>query len=145
VAASKRRDRRIQPGEPPKKGRIDPGDPSQLGEITFSFKYLRSDPPVRQNFPDGYLDELLKCLKAFSERQKGEVVGSRNPSLRAHGIDWSKSNVPNGFDHLPSHLRDIAGFQLTVRREQYGRIIGFLSGTVFYVCWLDPNHETMGI
>ena len=139
----KKRGKRIAPGEPPAgSGRIKPDDPAALRKILFSFKYLHLTPPVSQEFPGDYLPELMKCLRAFSGRERGEVVGNRNPSMRAHGIDWAKSNFPAGFSHLPAHLRDVAGFQLTVRRDKYGRVIGFLSGAVFYVCWLDPQHET---
>lgn len=148
MAASKKRRGRnrrkgINPGEPPGSDRINPGAPRDR-QITFSFKYLHPKPPVSQDFPDGYLKELMNCLKEISEWDQGEFVGNRSSSLRAHGIDWSDSNIPDGFTHLPKHLQDSAGYQISIERDVYGRVIGLLIGSVFHVCWLDPNHETMG-
>ena len=69
----------------------------------------------------------------------GELTRNRNRSQRSHGIDWAKSNVPQGFDHLPDQLRDVNGFQLTVRKNLFGRVTGPLLDNRFYVCWLDPQ------
>ena len=94
--------------------------------------------------PDDYWDELMSCLKTLSGLKTSEVLGKRSSSLRAHGIDWDDSNVKEGFAHLPSHLRDSNGFQFSVKRDNYGRIVGLLLHNVFYVCWFDPEHQTTG-
>lgn len=133
----------IDPGKIPGSNRI-PTPALPADQIKFSFKYLHPNPPVSQSFPEGYWAALLGCLREHSGLNHNELVGNRNPSLRAHGIDWDDSNVPGGFDHLPSHLADVAGFQITISKDVFGRVIGFLIDGVFYVCWLDPNHETMG-
>lgn len=142
---NKRKDKRgrIRP-DPPQAGRIRTGIPAPETHLRFSFRYLHPKPPVSQNFPDGYWAELLRCFKQISELRRADLLGNRNPALRAHGIDWAKSNFPNGFEHLPEQYREYAGYQLSVRRDTYGRVIGFIREDVFYVCWLDPNHETMG-
>lgn len=128
----------------PSGGRIVAGSLPRDDGITFSFKYLHRNPPVSQEFPDGYWSELLRCFREYCGRNKGEIVGNRNPSLRAHGLDWDDSKVTDGFSHLPPHLRDCNGFQLSVKKDTFGRVIGLLLGSVFYVCWLDPKHETTG-
>jgi len=146
VAASRNRRRhrrQIDPDGPPGASRIQPGSPPD-DQITFSFKYLHPNPPVSQNFPADYWGELMSCLKMISGLNTGEILGNRSSSRRAHGIDWDDSNIPEGFAHLPQHLRDSAGFQFSVKRDDYGRIVGLLLGNVFYVCWFDPEHQTTG-
>lgn len=145
MAASRSKKRKgINPGKPPGESRIDPGSPPPDQTITFSFKYLHPNPPVSQEFPEGYFAELLRCLQHHSRQFKSELVGSRNPAEKAHGINWATSNVPQGFDHLPKQLREMNGYQLSVKREEFGRIVGLLLENVFYVCWFDPQHETTG-
>ena len=144
MTASRTRNKRgqIKAGSLPP-GRIKAGDLPPDQHITFSFKHLHPNPPVSQNFPDGYWGELLRCLKQHSRMLVGEILGNRSP-LRAHGIDWSDSNVPQGFSYLPEPFCDMGGFQLSVKRDTFGRIIGLLIGNVFSVCWLDPQHQTTG-
>lgn len=147
MAASKRRDKKGKKGrvkpEPLSTGRIKPDSPPlQPEEIMFSFKYLHPTPPVSQEFPEGYWNALFRRLHDVSRMKLSEFLGSRNDALKAHGIKWEDSAFKDGFPHLNEQLRAYKGYQFSIDRYNFGRVIGFLRGNVFYICWLDPKHET---
>ncbi len=145
MAASKRSKKGIEASPVPHKGgRIrDDGPPPEPDEIRFSFKHLHPTPPVSQIVGDGYYEALFERLKAVSQMKRTEFLANRNDALKAHGINWEASAVPNGFNHIRDpQLRDYKGYQFSIDRYNHGRVVGLLVGNTFHICWLDPNHET---
>ncbi|MBM7624797.1 hypothetical protein [Sporohalobacter salinus] len=75
-------------------------------------------------------------MKTFKERY--------NRVLRNHRINWNREEVTeNGFG-LP--LDDDDGvlnesWQFSISRNKHGRVHGFIIDNIFYIVWLDPEHN----
>ncbi|NER33336.1 MAG: hypothetical protein F6J93_04585 [Oscillatoria sp. SIO1A7] len=84
---------------------------------------------------------MLLRLKDLSRITYNEFVSNQSPSLRSHKIYWPQTTEPNGFTCLNAELREQQAFQFEISANQYGRIHGFFINNIFYVVWLDPNHN----
>lgn len=60
--------------------------------------------------------------------------------LRVHGHDWKKATAKFGFpdSFFEQHQDDCLQFSIS---KANGRVHGFLIENVFYVVWLDPDHN----
>jgi hypothetical protein len=115
--------------------------PLQQG-ITFSFKYFQDKhSKFSCNSKDAtYWLTLLERLKALSSLTAQELLVNRSSSLRCHPIKWeetseSKFGLPN-----EEQLVDTP-YQFSLSSNEHGRVHGFFIDQVFYIIWLDPNHQ----
>jgi hypothetical protein len=138
-------------------GKIKPGAiPSNLrnvqkpaliqtaGMIHFSFKHL--DLASNEKFgvhlcANGYLPKLLERLRDLCGYKTAELKASKSSSLRVHPIDWRDTSEPNGFDCLNQQLRQIPAWQFEITANAHGRVHGFFLDDIFFVVWVDPNHQ----
>jgi hypothetical protein len=115
--------------------------PLQQG-ITFSFKYFQDN---HRKFScnskeAAYWLTLLERLKALSSLTAQELRGNRSSSLRCHPIRWADTSE-NGFG-LPNEEQLVdTPYQFSLSSNEHGRVHGFFIDQVFYVIWLDPNHQ----
>jgi hypothetical protein len=63
-----------------------------------------------------------------------------------HPILWEESNVPDGFPNIDNNeLGTDAAWQFCLYESSKAhpdwRVHGFAVDEIFYVVWLDPNHE----
>lgn len=70
-----------------------------------------------------------------------ELSANRSAALRAHPIDWEHTSEKNGFSQLNEQLQLFKPYQFSISANAHGRIHGFVSSSVFYVIWLDPEHR----
>lgn len=111
--------------------------------LSFSFRYFVDRPPfeVARGGP-GYLLTLLERLRDLGPLTALELQTNRNPALRCHQIDWTATTERGGFAHLNSSIRSQAvPYQFSLSGNAHGRVHGFFIGDVFYVVWLDPEHQ----
>lgn len=111
-------------------------------KISFSFNFLTTkgqkfNYKVQQN---GYFVKLLERLKNYGNMTVRDVQTDRSSSTRCHPIEWVQTTetcfgIPRE-DEVCQHK-----YQLTVSANEHGRLHGFFIYNVFYVVWLDPNHE----
>jgi hypothetical protein len=133
---------KIKTRPPLPRGKIpQPSVPLDSG-LTFSFKHL--DLTGDADFSlmhrkEGYTAVLLERLRAISGMKLEEFRNNRG--LRSHVIDWSRTQRPEGFNHLNEQLRDLPAWQFQLTSNEHGRVHGFLVEEVFYVVWLDPDHR----
>ncbi len=140
---AKRKKGRISAGQvPPHRGKIPsaPDVPDDL--VRFSFRYLE----LRDNFTaesqDGkYLCKLLERLKALSDMRISELTSNRSGALRFHPIHWPDTTEPEGFSHLNEQLQSATPHQFAISANAYGRVHGFFIDNVFFIVWLDPEHN----
>jgi hypothetical protein len=108
------------------------------GLILYNLKYF--DHTQGQNFPEweqeGLLAEALDTLKGYSTRRMNEVLGKREPKFTCYG------SFPSGckkFRH-PKHVPpDAKWTRIHVNGTRC--IIGHIVGNVFYLVFLDKDHE----
>ncbi|MFB2969580.1 hypothetical protein ACE1CD_11450 [Aerosakkonema sp. BLCC-F183] len=111
--------------------------------ISFSFRYYQED---KNKFSIGgrdarYLASLLRRLRDLSQLKAEEVINNQSKSLRCHIINWQDTTEPNGFG-IPNEDQLVnIPYQFQISANEYGRVHGFFSENVFYIVWLDPDHN----
>lgn len=111
--------------------------------VSFSFRYYQDD---KDKFSIGkrdakYLTSLLRRLRDLSQLKYQEIINNQSQSLRCHGIDWKDTTEPNGFG-IPNEEQLVnTPYQFQISANEYGRVHGFFSENVFYIVWLDPEHN----
>ncbi len=111
--------------------------------ISFSFRYYQDD---KEKFSIGkrdarYLASLLRRLRDLSQLNAKELINNQSKSLRCHKIDWQDTTEPNGFGIANEEQLVNTPYQFQISANEYGRVHGFFSENVFYVIWLDPDHN----
>jgi len=109
--------------------------------ISFSFKYFIVNEKFNPYLKDtNYFSVLLERLKELSQLTPQEIYSNRSKSLRSHPISWEDTTEPS-FD-IPNEEKIVSTpYQFELSANQYGRVHGFFINTVFYIRWLDPNHN----
>jgi hypothetical protein len=116
--------------------------PVSLPNISFSYKYLNLEyGKFSINGRDfNYLSALLQRLKDLSSWQKLTLLTNGSKSLRCHPIDWDKVTESGfGFPN-EDELVDIP-YQFQLSSNEHGRVHGFFIDEIFYIVWLDPEHN----
>ncbi len=126
---------------------VKPTDISK-DELRFSFKYLQlSNPKYCVNSQE--VKYFLKFLERLFDISKCPIIqlkmGTYGKTLRFHPIDFGDPCVSeDGFTSLPSAFVPIAeenAWQFSISSNEHGRVHGFIIGDVFFVVWLDPDHN----
>lgn len=129
---------------PAAQNKIVAGTPSlTTTNLSFSFQYID---PAHAKFgfsgqTPAYFCKLLERLKDISTLTSLEFTTNRNAALKSHCIEWKTTSEPDGFTHLNEQFQSYTPYQFAISRNEYGRIHGFFIGNVFYVVWLDPDHQ----
>jgi hypothetical protein len=113
-----------------------------LQNISFSFKYFQANHgKFSCNGKElAYWLTLLERLKALSSLTVQELLVNRSSSLRCHPIRWEDTSE-KGFG-LPNEEQLVdTPYQFSLSSNEHGRVHGFFIDQVFYVIWLDPNHQ----
>ena len=117
-----------------------------LQNISFSFKYFQAN---HGKFSCNgkkltYWLTLLERLKALSSLTVQELLVNRSSSLRCHPIRWEDTSE-QGFG-LPHEEQLVdTPYQFSLSSNEHGRVHGFFIDQVFYVIWLDPNHQLYSV
>jgi hypothetical protein len=79
-------------------------------------------------------------LKALSGLSVQEVLRNRSSSLRCHPIKWEDTSE-DGFG-LPNEDQLVdTPYQFSLSSNEHGRVHVFFIDDVFYIVWLDPQHQ----
>jgi len=120
----------------PSQGKV----PETLG---FSFKYLQTQNEkfsICDHDPN-YFTAFLERLRDLSTLTAQEIKMNRSQSLRCHPIKWRETTEPNGFG-IPNEKELVTiPYQFSLSTNEHGRVHGFFIEDVFYIVWLDPNHN----
>tara|TARA_R110002126_G_scaffold54919_10_gene148221 strand:+ start:4979 stop:5416 length:438 start_codon:yes stop_codon:yes gene_type:complete len=112
--------------------------------LSFSFKYLDNNEKFPTYFEDhGYLPTLMQRLIDISTMKRLELIQNNSQSLRCHKILWKDVTEENFGLKNEDQLVD-KPYQFQITANAYGRIHGFFINEVFYIRWLDPNHNLYG-
>jgi len=109
--------------------------------LSFSFKYFcttnKFSPYSRKS---DYFSILIERLIKLSQITPQEFYSNRSKSLRSHPIDWDDT-TESSFD-IPNEEKIVSTpYQFELSANEYGRVHGFVIGSVFYIRWLDPDHN----
>ncbi len=110
--------------------------------LSFSFKYFdivegKFDPYTRGQ---DYFVVLINRLKELSRLKIQQFYSNRSKALRSHPIDWDQT-TENSFN-IPGEEQIVSTpYQFELSANEYGRIHGFVIDSVFFIRWLDPDHN----
>ena len=111
-------------------------------EIVFSLKYLDlhdSDFCV-DKCKSKYFIALLKRLAEISKLFVNDFKGKYKKALRNHDIEWE--DVTRDCFGIPDEEQLVdKPWQFSVSANENGRVVGFFIRNIFYVRWLDCNHN----
>mgnify|MGYP001573162392 CR=1 FL=1 len=71
---------------------------------------------------------------------ENEFRAMRNRSMKSHPITWEDTTEKDGFSYLNDQFSG-DDWQFEITRNEHGRVHGTLIDHVFYVVWLDPDHQ----
>ncbi len=140
----------MEKGSKIKPTRIDTSSPnikpSQINEthkVSFNFSRLHCK-ESKFYFNDRetpYFLKLIERLKCISEMTRKEMTVVNSNSLRCHRIDFVKDKVSENTFGLKNQDIEDDAWQFQLTSNEHGRVHGYFILNVFYVVWLDPNHE----
>ncbi len=111
--------------------------------VSFSWRYFvtgSSKFSISQRSAN-YFRSLLDRLKNLSLQTSDTILACRSPSLRAHPIDFTKRQVTEDRFGFPKEKEIVTEpYQLSISYN-LGRIHGWFDNDIFYIRWLDPDHE----
>ncbi len=117
-------------------------NPELPKRVVFSFQYLQEEHPKFSIRHKGtkYLIALLTRLKELSRLSVQELKMNSNKTLRCHPINWSDTTENCFGIPFEDELVDIP-YQFSLSANEYGRIHGFFIDEIFYIVWLDTEHQ----
>ncbi len=124
-------------------GKIIPSKLNDPERVSFNFRRLceKQQKFCYTNKETNYFVTLLERLRDVCQMTKNEMTGINRRSLRCHEIDFKNTDVSEDtFGILGDDVDDDA-WQFQISSNEHGRVHGYFVGSVFYIVWLDPNHE----
>lgn len=109
--------------------------------IKFSFKYLHICEKYPLKKDNAYIACLFERLKDVSHILINDFITNNSKGLRSHSHNWPDTTEPDGYSNLNEHLRHSQPWQFSLSSNEHGRVHGILLDEVFYVIWLDPDHN----
>jgi len=128
----------------PKVKGIKPTQVRDIEKVSFNLKNLR-EKKTKKKFEYAkckvnYFLTLIDRFRAVCNMTRKDMWRNRLP-LKHHPIDFKKDKgiTEKSFD-LGQDVDDDA-WQFSLTANEHGRVHGYFVGNVFYVVWLDPDHQ----
>ena len=111
--------------------------------VILSFKYLDIDSNPKFGMDKCGSEFLAGLLQELFQICQGQVCQFAEFENRRHNhmIVFSETTEPNGFAHLPEQIEPEVYWQFAVLEHHTWRVHGFFISSVFYIVWLDPDHQ----
>lgn len=123
-------------------------DKYKLGEmenrVVISLKYLdlNNSKFCIDNHNSNYFKCVLNRLKDISTMDMNELMGNRSSSLKFNSINFDRTDVTEDSFGITNENEIVDNpRELEISRNQHGRVHGFCIDNVFYIRWLDPEHN----
>ena len=112
------------------------------GLMKYSFKYLdlHNKKFSLQKCEKGYLKQFLTRVKELSDFTCKSFIENRSTTIRSNSINWENSSE-NGFKNVDPQNWKEQSYEFSITANKHGRVHGFIRDPVFYIVWIDPNHE----
>ena len=110
--------------------------------VSFSYKYFQGnhDKFSAANRKSEYLIALLERLRDISSWTAQELTSNRSSTLRCHSIIW-EDTTESCFDFPREEELVDTPYQFSLSSNEHGRVHGFFIEEVFFIVWLDPDHN----
>jgi hypothetical protein len=136
-----------------RKGGVKPPQrPSNPRRLRFSFRYLQADHPKFdiKHCNSDYMAHLLRALQRYSSFTVDQFIEIDPSDQHRHPIHLSDSSEPRGFPSIDPDVDEdlwtdqVLQFALSedkIAPRSAWRVHGFIYEDVFYVVWLDSQHN----
>lgn len=121
---------------------IKPTQVSANRPVVFNFKNL-TDKTSKFNYKakdKKYFLKLLERLVAVSCMDRDTMTVANRDALRCHKINFEEERVSESTFNLGQGCDENA-WQFQISSNKHGRIHGYFVDNIFFVVWLDPDHE----
>ena len=124
--------------------------PSQIDEtkkVSFNFRRLHN---IRDKFDYQckgaiYFNCLINRFCEISRMSRQELTVTNRGDhcgLRCHSINFNDDNVTeNGFGIPGNDEVNDDAWQFSLSSNEHGRVHGYFVGNIFFIVWLDPEHN----
>lgn len=112
--------------------------------ISFSFKYFNDthDKFVCADRDSRYWMTLVARFRDLSGYPALQLRQENNKTLRCHPIDWNSRGVSETCFGIPGEEQLVdTPYQFSLTSNEHGRVHGFFIENIFFVVWLDPEHQ----
>jgi hypothetical protein len=112
--------------------------------ISFSFKYFNGSHEkfVCADRDSRYWMTLVNRLRDLSGYPALQLRQGNNKTLRCHPIDWNSRGVSEICFGIPGEEQLVdTPYQFSLTSNEHGRVHGFFIENIFFVVWLDPEHQ----
>ncbi len=122
---------------------IKPTEVRDTEKVSFNFKRLNEkENKFKFTCKDAkYFCILLDRLKNISYFSKKELATNNSRGLRCHKINFSDIKVSERSFGILGEDVDEDAWQFELTANEHGRVHGYFIDSIFYVVWLDPDHE----
>jgi hypothetical protein len=89
-----------------------------------------------------YHCNIIKRLIGLSSQKMLEFTSNRSSTLKAHPIKWDEGRVSEKSFGIPNEAQIASNpYQFSISKNKDGRVHGFIIQNVFFIVWLDPEHN----
>lgn len=137
---------RIQAKKPTRTGKaFNPPATRSEEYVSFSYKYLANNNPkfAYQGKNNNYFNALIERLRSLSTLTPTELRRNAGKGLRCHEVNWTDTTETCFGIPQEDEIVDTP-WELQLSSNEHGRMFGFFINSVFYICWLDPDHNLYG-
>lgn len=123
--------------------RIVPSTVNKNEPVSFNFRRLKTegDKFVYKDKDASYFNKLIERIRDVCSMTRLDMTIRNARSLRCHKIPFEDEKVTEeGFGNVGDDVCDDA-WQFQLSSNEHGRVHGYFVGNIFYIVWLDPNHE----
>jgi len=110
------------------------GPPSR--PLTISFKYF-TKPSCLSKLDKPVLRDFTKFIKRISKLERHQIQTDKGLGCKLH-----KGKPASGYTYPPLSEKPT---YFEMRLNDKGRVHGFFSHNIFFLIWIDPNHEVFPI
>ena len=139
---------KIKPTEvKPNSSNIRPSQIDETEKVSFNFRRLQNvtEKFEYQNRDSNYFNCLITRFCEISKMNRIELVTTNRGAhcgLRCHTIDFKEDRVTeDGFGIPGNEELDDDAWQFSLSGNEHGRVHGYFVGNIFFIVWLDPEHN----
>lgn len=123
--------------------RIRPSETDGTQSVSFNFRRLKQNEGkfIYEQQEGNYFCTLLERLKNISLMTRMEMTHKNAKSLRCHHVDFTNVQVSENTFGILGEDVDQDAYQFSITSNEHGRVCGYFVEHIFFVVWLDPDHE----
>ncbi len=112
--------------------------------VYFNLKNLRNTEKKFDytSLESQYFIKFIERLKNIGSMSRKELINHWDGAVKCHRIEFNEP-LPKITEKSfgCGSENDENAFQFSISKNKWGRVHGYFIDNIFYIVWLDPNHE----